>query len=96
MKEFTVNPLNVIGGRRLECLLPHMTPISARNTGGLYRHEIISWIEENLKGRYWMGSLTKLDDNRIAAYDAIAFEDPHESTIFLLSCPHLAKIKSAF
>ena len=73
-----------------------MSPISARNTGGLYRHEIISWIEENLKGRYWMGSLTKLDDNRIAAYDAIAFEDPHESTIFLLSCPHLAKIKSAF
>lgn len=93
MKEFKINPLNVIGGRRLECLLPHMSPIAARNTGGLYRHDIISWIEDNLKGRYWMGSLTKLEDNRIAAYDSIAFEDPHESTIFLLKCPHLAKNK---
>jgi len=93
MKEFKVNPLNVIGGRRLECLLPHMTPMPARGTSGLYRHDIILWIEDNLKGRYWIGSLTKLDDNRIAAYDAIAFEDPHESTLFLLSCPHLAKNK---
>jgi hypothetical protein len=72
-----------------------MTPISAKGSTGLYRHDIIYWIEENLKGRYWIGSLTKLDDNRIAAYDAIAFEDPHESTIFLLSCPHLAKSKVA-
>ena len=95
MKEFTVNPLNVIGGRRLECLLPHMLPIASSGTTGLYRHEVISWVEDNLKGRYWMGSLTKLDDNRIAAYDAIAFEDPYESTIFLLSCPHLAKSKVA-
>lgn len=95
MKEFIVNPLNVIGGRRLECLPPHMTPISAKGSSGLFRHDIIYWIEENLKGRYWIGSLTKLDDNRIAAYDAIAFEDPHESTIFLLSCPHLAKSKVA-
>lgn len=91
MKEFKINPLNVIGGRRLECLLPHMSPIHA--PGGLYRHDIISWVEDNLKGRYWIGSLTKLDDNRIFAYDAISFEDPYESTIFLLSCPHLAKNK---
>lgn len=95
MKEFKVNPLNVIGGRHMECLLPHMSPIASSSIAGLYRHEIVSWIEDNLKGRYWLGSLTKLEDNRIAAYDAIAFEDPYESTIFLLSCPHLAKIKSA-
>ncbi len=73
-----------------------MEPISAGNISGIYRHDVISWVEDNLKGRYWIGSLTKLTDNRIAAYDAIAFEDPHESTIFLLSCPHLAKIKSAY
>ena len=95
MKEFKVNPLNVIGSRRQECLLPHMTPISA-HVNGIYRHDIISWIEDNLKGRYWIGSLTKIVDNRIAAYDAIAFEDPYEATLFLLSCPHLAKIKSAY
>lgn len=95
MKEFKVNPLNVVGGRRLECLLPHMTPIAARGTSGIYRHEILSWIEDNLKGRYWVGSLTKLEDNRIAAYDAVSFEDPYETTLFLLSCPHLAKSKVA-
>ena len=95
MKEFKVNPLNVVGSRRQECLLPHMDPIAA-NINGIYRHDIIAWIEDNLKGRYWIGSLTKIVDNRIAAYDAVAFEDPHESTLFLLSCPHLAKIKSAY
>lgn len=95
MKEFKVNPLNVIGSRRQECLLPHMEPIAA-HVNGIYRHDVIGWIEDNLKGRYWIGSLTKIVDNRIAAYDAVAFEDPYESTIFLLSCPHLAKIKSAY
>jgi hypothetical protein len=69
-----------------------MTPISA-NSSGLQRHDIILWIEENLKGRYWIGSLTKLNDNRIISYDSIAFEDANESTLFLLSCPHLAKNK---
>jgi len=95
MKEFKVNPLNVIGSRRQECLLPHMSPMPAP-VGGLYRHDVITWIDSNLKGRYWIGSLTKLEDNRIASYDAIAFEDPHESTLFLLGCPYLAKNKAAF
>ena len=95
MKEFKINPLNVIGGRRLECLLPHMDPIPTNSTS-LYRHDVITWIESNLKGRYWIGTLTKLDDNRISSYDAIAFEDPYESTLFLLSCPHLAKSKVAY
>ena len=93
MKEFKVNPLSVIGSRQQECLLPHMTTVAAHGTSGLYRHDIIMWVEENLKGRYWVGSLTKLVDNRIVAYDAIAFEDKNESTLFLLSCPHLAKNK---
>ena len=94
MREFKVNPLNVIGSRRQECLLPHMEPMTAP-VNGLYRHDIIALIDSNLKGRYWIGSLTKLEDNRIVSYDAIAFEDPHESTLFLLSCPHLAKNKVA-
>jgi len=92
MKEFKVNPLSVIGSRQQECLLPHMIPIAA-SSSGLHRHDIILWVEENLKGRYWIGSLTKLNDNRIITYDSIAFEDQNESTLFLLSCPHLAKNK---
>lgn len=93
MKEFKVNPLNVIGSRRQECLLPHMEPI--HSPGGMYRHDIINWVESNLKGRYWIGSLTKLENNSIVGYDAIAFEDIRETTVFLLSCPYLAKNKVA-
>ena len=81
MKEFKVNPLNVIGSRRVECLLPHMDPIFISSGSIFYspKHEVLKWIDTNLKGRYWFGNTTKLQDNRIVAYEAVAFEDSHEA-----------------
>lgn len=86
MKEFKINPLNVLGGRRLNFLPPHFNLLTLKiGYDSLYdRNMIINWVESNLKGRYFIGSLTKLEDNRIIRYDAIGFEDPYEATLFLL------------
>jgi hypothetical protein len=88
MKEFTINPLNVLGRRKLNFLPPHLEPFEISY---INRREIKTWIDENLKGRYFFDHLTKLENNRITNYVAIAFEDPRETTMFLLGCPYLAK-----
>lgn len=62
------------------------------NTGTLfYKHDTIDWIEKNLKGRYWVGSIIKINDNKLTVEDGIAFDDPHELTMFILGCPFLTK-----
>lgn len=95
MKDFKVNPLNVIGGRQVNRLLPHMTIVPITSEHLSYNmYSIVDWIEDNLKGRFWIGWINKLDsDNSINAYNVVAFENAHEATLFLLSCPHLAKSK---
>lgn len=89
MKEFKIKPLNVLGGRKLNFLPIHVNPIALK-TGysSVYQKSmIISWVESNLKGRYFIGTLTKLENDRIVQYEAIGFEEPHESTLFLLGYP---------
>lgn len=95
MREFKINPLNVVESRRQECLLPHMSVIylDPHSTRNYDKSKILFWIDEKLKGRYWYGCQIKLVDNRTLIYDTIAFEDPQELTIFLISCPHMAKIE---
>lgn len=93
MKEFNINPLNVIGERRLECLLPHIEPVFLDQLNFTNRHRISEWIEENLSGRYYIGYINRLFDNRIITQEIVGFEDTYESTIFLLKCPYLAKNK---
>ena len=92
MKEFKINPLNVIGSRRTECLLPHMSIVTL-GVDMYAKMDSIQWIENNLKGRYWFGSYVKLVDNRTVIHNTVAFEDPYESTLFLLGCPDAAKSK---
>ena len=81
MKEFQINPLNVVGGRRLDFLPPHVSPVEFKL---VLRTDAINWIEQNLKGRYFFGTLTKLENDRIVQYSAMGFEDPYELTLFLL------------
>lgn len=92
MKEFKINPFNVIGSRRTECLFPHMSVVTL-GVDMYTKMDCIQWVENNLKGRYWFGSLVKLIDNRTVIYNAVAFEDPYESTLFILGCPDVAKSK---
>lgn len=90
MREFKINPFNVVGSRCVECLLPHMSVIFL-NLDTYVRSDTLHWIEKNLKGRYWSGTIVRLIDNRTMVYSAIAFEDPYESTLFLLGYPDVAK-----
>jgi len=91
MKEFVVNPLNVLEMRRMDFLPPHFEPIEVFHR--YHSNEIIDWIFRNLKGRFFYGQTTKIIDGTIINYNAVAFEDGKETTIFLLGCPHLAKNK---
>lgn len=81
MKEFQINPLSILGGRRLDFLPSHFVITHFKS---LMRIDAIDWIEQHLKGRYFFGTLTKLENDRIYQYEALAFEEPHELTLFLL------------
>jgi hypothetical protein len=94
MKEFKINPINICGGRRYEYLPPHIKTIDFDlNSSPLFssRMKILDWVDSNLKGRYFFGSTTKLINNQIVICQSIGFEDPYETTLFLLGCPHMAK-----
>jgi hypothetical protein len=86
-----INPLNVLDARRITFLAPHLEPIAITDYGWSHSNEIPRWIEKNLKGRYFYGTLTKLEDNRIMSYKAVAFEDQYESSMFLLKCPYIGQ-----
>lgn len=90
MLDVDLNPLDILGARRFDYLPPHLTPVAVV-TKFWHPESIAEWIEKNLKGRYYFGQLTKLDDNRIVNYYAVAFEDSFESTIFLLKCPFIGQ-----
>lgn len=81
MREFQINPLSILGSRRLDFLPPHFVTTTFKS---MMRIDAIDWIDQHLKGRYFFGTLTKLDNERIHQYEAVAFEEPHELTLFLL------------
>lgn len=85
-----LNPLNVIGVRKFNFLPPHLTPVEIQISKYKSKLDIDDWINDNLSGRYWSGTISKLQDNKIILTNSISFEEPPELTIFLLSCPHLS------
>ena len=90
MKDITLNPLDILEKRRLNFLSPHLEPI---HITGNYKKPINDWITLKLKGRYFLGEDVQLENNRLVSKEIVAFEDPKEATIFLLSCPYTAKNK---
>lgn len=51
------------------------------------------WIEEHLKGRYYIGRHLCVDtkDGNVSNCILVGFENPKELTIFNLSCPHIKR-----
>lgn len=86
-----LNPLDILEERKLDFLPLHMTPVPVVSSLLVYNKQIKQWVDLNLKGRYFIGSVLRLDNNVLKSQDVIAFEDPKESTMFLLACPYLAK-----
>lgn len=84
----TVNPLNVVGQRRLSYIPQHF---SILNFSGTHMAEKIDqWIYNNLNSRYCVVLKQGLDAQRkIIDVCEIGLEDKKELTMLSLACPYL-------
>jgi hypothetical protein len=86
----TVNPLNVLGFRKLSFIPEHFNTISIEP--GVDIKIIERWIEYNLNSRYAIRPGVVLDSNKkITTILQIGLEDPRELTMLSLGCSHLHK-----
>jgi hypothetical protein len=85
-----INPLNVLGLRELEFPPAHFHYLIL----DLRAHQskkIRDWIYDNLKHRFYINETVTLDNNQLVFKVKIGFEDPKESSLFLLSCSFLTE-----
>lgn len=84
----TVNPLSVLGLRRLSFIPEHFATITIASNGT--SKEIDNWINFNLNGRYALKrTLVVNQHNKLTEMLEIGLEDPAELTMLSLGCPHL-------
>jgi len=85
----SVNPLNVVGQRRLQYIPPHFSILNIENPeSGV--EKIDRWIYDNLNSRYCIKLKQGLDaKRRIVEVCQIGVEDPKELTLFSLACPYV-------
>lgn len=84
----TVNPLGVLGLRRLSFIPEHFATLTIESYRG-YK-EIENWINYNLNSRYAIKrKLAVNDQNKLTEMLEIGIEDPAELTMLSLGCPHL-------
>jgi len=85
-----INPLNVLGQRRLNYIPSHFSTMCISNTRIFA--EIDQWIYHNLDSRYCVRVKQGLDaQRRIVDVIEIGIEDHKELTMFSLACPLLHK-----
>lgn len=85
-----INPLNVLGFRKLSFIPKHFAKISIEHKIDLKAFE--HWIEYNLNSRYAIWTKQILDQNKkIIQVTEIGLEDPREITMLSLGCTHLYK-----
>ncbi|CAB4130337.1 hypothetical protein UFOVP116_388 [uncultured Caudovirales phage] len=90
LKHGSINKLNVHGLRKVNILPPYFTVVEF----DLHTKEktITDWVYENLESRFWMGQICKrLETKKVSLSPAIAFEDPAESTYFLMFLSQINK-----
>jgi len=89
IKNKKINPLNFFDIRKLEVPPPHFEYITIPIRYNL-EESLSKWIDENLKGRYYIGKDISIDhENSLASVLKIGFEEPKELSYFNLACPHL-------
>ena len=89
MKRGKVNPLEVFGVRRVNFCPSYFEDVTI-NTRYNLSDAMVSWIDENLSGRYYIGKAVNLDEqNKISQVTRIGFEKESELSYFMLACPHL-------
>ena len=93
-KKGKINPLSVFGMRRVSFCPPHFESANVDLTYNLSR-VIESWIDENTKGRYYLGQRVIDSDNRdlgrrkIKYVTTVSFENSKDLSYFLIACPYL-------
>ena len=83
-----VNPLNVLGLRRLNFIPSNFAKITSRNMEMI--NQIDSWIYDRLDSRFCVKKNYVLDqDNKMVEVLEIGIEDPKELSMFTLGCPYI-------
>jgi hypothetical protein len=85
-----INPLGVLGLRKLTFIPEHFSKLSVDRATDtkLLEH----WVSYNLNSRYAIIRRIALDQNKkMIEVVEIGIEDPRELTMLSLGCPHLHK-----
>jgi len=84
----TINPLNVLGLRKLSHIPPHFAKMTSRNVDKI--DVIDNWIYTRLDSRYCVKKSYILDqDKKMVEVVEIGIEEPRELSMFSLGCSHL-------
>jgi hypothetical protein len=89
-----LNPLDVLGIRKIGFLPLHFSTIRARDIGlnTVFLDEIENWITDRLSGRYCIVNTPMIGHNDVLEdVTVLGFEEPKEITYFLLSCPFIRR-----
>ena len=88
----TINPLSVLGVRRLPFIPDHFAKLSVKNKN-IDIKMLDHWINYHLNSRYAIKKTLVLDnDKKVVEATEIGLEDPKEITMLSLGCPILHKI----
>jgi hypothetical protein len=87
LKRGVVNPLSVLGLRKLNFIPAHFEKVSISKI--IDTQSLDHWINYNLNGRYAITKELSFSDNKIVEILEIGFEDPKEITMLTLGCPYL-------
>jgi hypothetical protein len=89
LKNGKVNPLNVLGLRKVAFPAHHFVYTVIPKYNPSYTSKLDSWIDQNLNGRYYIGQSIDLIDNTIVFVTKIGFENEKELSFFKLACPDI-------
>ena len=82
-----VNPLNVLGMRRLNRIPPNFTKFQIKTFVDM--RELDRWIYLNLNSRYRVKKSTAVVDNKLTTIIEVGIEDAKEVSMMSLACPYL-------
>jgi hypothetical protein len=87
LKHGKVNPLNVLGIRRVDFPAHHFVYTELPKYSPHVVNKVDLWINQNLNSRYYVGQYIGLIDNTIVFTTRIGFENEKELSFFKLACP---------
>lgn len=88
LKNGKLNPLNVLGFRVVKKIPKHFTTINVDVSCDI--PTLTRWIFNNLNSRFGVTTGLRISEqNHMTETTRIGFEDPRETSMFMLTCPYL-------